>query len=294
MTTNNPAATAMSGDGGAVPGGAPDAAAGSQGSVPAGGDPWFAKHPDENIRNWAANKGWQDPMAALESGYNLEKLIGFEKAGRTLVMPKDDATPEERAAFFQKLGAPEKADGYKLPEALAQDPIAMKFRDIAHKSGMLPKQFEESLAFVTAEAQALQAQQQQQRAAMGEQDMSALKGEWGAKYDANIELAKRAATQFIPAKDAAERQQVLEKIEDAIGTGQMLRFFAKIGEGLGEHPMHSNGDPSSFSAMTPGAAKARIEALKSDKEWSAAYLKGDASKKAEMERLIKFAYPETA
>lgn len=233
-------------------------------------------------------------MAALESGYNLEKLIGFEKAGRTLVMPKDDATPEERAAFFQKLGVPEKADGYKLPEALAQDPVAQKFRDIAHKSGMLPKQFEESLAFVTAEAQAIQAQQQQQRAALGEQDMSALKGEWGAKYDANIELAKRAATQFIPAKDAAERQQVLEKIEDAIGTGQMLRFFAKIGEGLGEHQVHSSGDPGSFGAMTPAAAKARIESLKSDKEWSAAYLKGDASKKAEMERLIKFAYPETA
>lgn len=233
-------------------------------------------------------------MAALESGYNLEKLIGFEKAGRTLVMPKDDATPEERAAFFQKLGAPDKADGYKLPEALAQDPVAQKFRDIAHKSGMLPKQFEESLAFVTAEAKAIQEQQQQQRAVQGEQDMGALKGEWGAKYDENIELAKRAAQNFIPAKDGAERTQILTKIEEAIGTGQMLKLFAKIGEGLGEHQVHSSGDAGNFGAMTPGAAKARIDALKGDKEWSAAYLKGDAGKKAEIERLIKFAYPETA
>lgn len=233
-------------------------------------------------------------MAALNAAYNMEKLIGFEKAGRTVALPKDDATPEERAAFFQKLGAPEKADGYKLPEALANDPMAQKYRDIAHKAGMLPQQFEQSLAFVTAEAQALQQQQDQQRSVQSEQDMTAIRGEWGAAYDQNMELAKRAAAQFIPAKDTAERQAVLAKIEDALGTAQFLKFFAKIGEGLGEHKVHSNGDPGHMGAMTPAAARARIEALKSDKEWSAAYLKGDAGKKTEMAQLIQWAYPAGA
>lgn len=256
--------------------------------------PWYASHPNESVRHWAENKGWADPHAALESGYNLEKLVGFEKAGRTLVLPKDDATPEERAAFFQKMGAPDKPDGYKLPEAMASDPLAIKFREVAHQNGLLPKQFEETLSWYSSEIQALREQRQQSLHVQGERDMGDLKVEWGKAFDQNIELARRAARNFLPAKDADERGKMLVAIEEAVGTGAMLRFFAKVGEGLGEHPLHSSGDSPGFNAMTPGQAKARIEALKSDQEWAKAYINGDAGKKAEMARLIQFAFPEGA
>jgi hypothetical protein len=284
MTTST-AASVLSGDA-ATP--AADIA------TPAGGSEqpaWYASHPNEAIRSWAENKGWADPNAALESSYNLEKLIGFDKAGRTLVVPKEDATPEERSAFFRKLGAPDKPDGYKLPEAMASDPLAAKFREVAHKNGMLPKQFEETLGWYFSEVKTMQEQRQRERTVQGEQDLAALTGEWGKAFDQNIELARRAARSFLPAKNADERSQMLTAIEDAVGTGAMMRFFAKVGEGLGEHPMHSSGDSGSFDALTPGQAKARIEALKSDKEWAAAYLNGDASKRSEMERLIRFAFP---
>jgi BRCT domain type II-containing protein len=45
--------------------------------------------------------------------------------------------------------------------------------------------------------------------------------------------------------------------------------------------------------FTRDEAKARIEALKQDKVWGAAYLAGDAAKRQEMERLMKFAYPDS-
>ena len=283
---NSPATAAMTTDQPAA-GTAPATPA-----TPATEQPWYAGHADENIRNWAANKGWKDPLAALESGYNLEKLIGFEKAGRTIVMPKDDATPEERRAFLTRIGVPEKVDGYKVPEAFAADPLVAKFRELAHAEGMMPGQFEKAIAFVTGESQAMQKAAQEKAAVQGEQDMASLKTEWGAAYDQHIELGKRAAAQFIPAKDASERAEILGKIESAIGTGQMLRLFAKIGEGLGEHRMVSTDDPGGYGVMTPGQARARIEALKQDKVWGAAYLAGDAAKRQEMERLMKFAYPE--
>lgn len=290
MTINTTTAAAvLSGDSAAT---AATAATGDTTAQTTSQDPWYASHPDENVRNWATNKAWPDPMAALESGYNLEKLIGFEKAGRTVALPKDDATTEEKAAFFQKLGAPEKPDGYKLPETLAQDPLAQQFRDVAHKNGMLPKQFDETLSWYTAEVTKMQTEQEQQRAVQGEQDMATLKTEWGQAFDHHIELGKRAAANFIPAKNPAERVEILSKIEAAIGTGAMMRMFSRIGEGLGEHKVHDNGESGNFGAMTPGAAKAKIEALKQDKEWSNAYLKGDAAKKSEMARLIAFAFPE--
>lgn len=260
-------------------------------AAPADDAPWYSTHPDEGIRNWAANKGWKDPMAALESGYNLEKLIGFEKAGRTIVLPKDDATPEERRAFLTRIGVPEKSDAYKVPESLAQDPLIAKFREFAHAEGFLPAQFEKAISFIQGESAAMATQAQAAAGAKGEQEMAALKTEWGAAYDQNVELGKRAAAQFIPG-DANARADALTKIEAAIGTGAMLKMFAKIGEGLGEHPMRSTDDPGGFSVMTPAQAKARIEALKQDKAWTGAYLNGDADKRAEMDRLIKFAFPE--
>lgn len=282
-------AGAAAGGAAAGEGGAAGSAAGSQG-VASNGE-WFSTIGDESVRTWVQSKGFKDSTAVAESAYNLEKLIGFDKAGRTLVVPKDDATPEERAAFYQKLGAPANADGYKVPEALAADPVVKEFRDVALKSGMLPKQFEEAVGFITAKAQTMNTERQQAAAAQSDQDMTALKTEWGQGYDKQVEMAKRAATSFIPAKDAAERGEIMTKIEGAIGTGAMMRLFAKIGEGLGEHAAHSSGDAGNFDSLTPAQAKGRIEALKSDKEWSTAYLKGDKIKIAEMERLTKAAYP---
>lgn len=273
----------------------PPAGGTSPATPPTGGEgAWYAAHPDENIRNWAANKGWNDPMAALDSSYNLEKLIGFEKAGRTLVMPKEDATPEERTAFFRKLGVPEKVDGYKVPEAMAADPFIKQFQEQALKTNMLPQQFEDTLNWYQNTQKAAIEAQQQAFVAAGEQAIATLKGDWGQAYDQNIELARRAANQFLPAGTPEERKAQMHVIEQAVGTEAMLRFFARIGEGLGEHKTHSDGSPGGFDVMTPAQAKAKIEALKSDKEWAAAYVKGDAGKREEMARLHKFAYPEAA
>jgi len=255
---------------------------------------WFSGIQDENVRTWAAGKGWKDPIAAVESNYNLEKLIGFEKAGRTIVLPKEDATPEERAQFFQKIGAPADVSGYKTPESMATDPMVAAFREQALKTNMLPQQFEETLSWYQQQQAATQKAEFEARAAAGEKAIGDLRGEWGAAYDQNIELAKRAANQFLPAKSADERKAMMGVIEAAVGTEAMLRFFSKIGEGLGEDRMHTDGDPGTGDVMTPAVAKAKIEALKNDKEWAAAYVKGDAGKREEMSRLHKFAYPEAA
>lgn len=292
MTTPADPAAAAAPAASATPAAAAMSASAPAATPAAAGGEWFSGIQDDNIRTWAAGKGWKDPLAAVESNYNLEKLIGFEKAGRTIVLPKEDATPEERAAFYQKIGAPEKADGYKVPEALAQDPVVAKYRDVAHKAGISQAQFEQNIGFLQAAAAEMQASQTQARAVQGEQDIAALRGEWGMKFDENMELGKRAAAQFIPAKDMAERQAILERLEGAMGTGAMLKLFASIGAGLGEHKAHGSGDPGQMGAMTPAEAQARIVALRNDKAWAADYVKGDAAKRAEMERLHRFAYPE--
>ncbi len=286
-----PAGTPPAGDPGIPPSGTPTAA--PAGTPPASNDTWYSGFENADVKNWTQAKGFKDPAALAESAWNLEKLLGHEKAGRTVVIPGDDAPAEEVAAFRAKMGIPEKADDYmsviKVPEG-QPDTFAKEAANWFHEAGIQPKQ-----AAILAEKwntyQATIGQQQtQQSAADSDRQFGEVVASWGKDADANLELGKRAATQFLPAKDAAERQAILGKLEGAIGTKAMLEMFANIGRGLGEHKVHSNGDPGGLG-MSPAEAQAKINSLKSDQAWTSAYLKGDATKKAEMERLIKIAFP---
>jgi|GEM_PF-462957 len=276
------------------PAGTPAPAAAPAGTpAPATNDTWYSGIANEEVRNWTQAKGWKDPAALAESAWNLEKLIGHERAGRTIVIPADDAPAEEVAAFRAKMGVPQKADDYmsviKVPEG-QPDTFAKEAASWFHEAGIPPKQAAIIAEKWNASMAAGATQQAEQSRVQADQEFGQVVSSWGKEADANLELGKRAAAQFIPAKDAAERQAILGKLEGAIGTKAMLEMFANIGKNLGEHRMASSGDPGGLG-MAPAEAQAKIAALKSDKTWTSAYLQGDASKKAEMERLIKIAYP---
>ena len=59
-------------------------------------------------------KQWQDPDSVIESYVNLEKLFGADKAGRTIVIPKDENDQEGLKAFRAKIGVPEAPEAYEL------------------------------------------------------------------------------------------------------------------------------------------------------------------------------------
>lgn len=84
----------------------------------------------------------KDPKALARHTFNQEKLLG-----NAIRIPKEDATPEEREAFLNKLGRPEKPDGYqlkapeKMPEGMAYDgEFASAFKAEAHKLGLTAAQ----------------------------------------------------------------------------------------------------------------------------------------------------------
>lgn len=260
---------------------APDAAGqqsgGSQGQ-------WFDSFPEE-IKGVAQLKGWQSPADAIQSYSNLEKLMGADKAGRGVVMPKEDAAPEEWGKFYDRLGRPQSPDQYKLP---VPDGDTGEFAKVAaskfHELGITAKQAESLAEWWNANSQQMQQGQLAALAQNSEVEMQALQGEWGKEFDANIESARRATRQF------GVEAQTLEKIEGAIGTKEMLKLFSSIGKGLGEDAYVDGGKSGGFG-MSPEAARVRIGQLKSDPEWSSKYLSGNADAKAELERLMRSAYP---
>lgn len=113
----------------------------------AGVDGWAAAL-DEDTRTTAEAKGWsklpeKDALAqAVKSYAELQK-----KTGSALNFPKDDATPEEKAAFMadlhKRLGRPESPEGieFKMPEKMPDGVVYDKaFADeakaVLHKAGI--------------------------------------------------------------------------------------------------------------------------------------------------------------
>jgi hypothetical protein len=123
-----------------------DAAATSNGSTAAAADnDWTAALP-EDTRATVTAKGWKSPGDAVKSYTDLMREYTETKT-KALIIPADDAKPEDWKAFHAKMGVPEKPEGYdfKLPEGLPENlpydgKNAEKFKLWAHEAGLSPKQ----------------------------------------------------------------------------------------------------------------------------------------------------------
>jgi hypothetical protein len=287
ILVGNPASDGAAGNAGA--------AAPAPSNTPAGNDPapapapgtgnWYDSIQDAELKGYAQNKGWKDPVEVLNGYKNLEKLVGQDK----IPMPKGAEDKEGWSRVYDALGRPKTAEDYKLP---VPEGDTGEFAKVAagkfHELGLTASQAQ-GLAEWWNQTQGGQLEQMQQQSAQkSEADLQGLRQEWGKAYDENIELGRRAAREY--GLDATK----LSAIENALGTGEMIKLMAKIGRAQGEMSFET-GDTNKASGgfgMTPAAAQQRISALQQDKDWTAKYLSNNADAVAEMKRLMSLAYPE--
>lgn len=272
-----------------TPAAAPTAAPALPGS---GEEPWYSSMPS-NFQTALQAKGWnglskdEALTQVLDSYVNLEKLIGADKAGRTVTLPKDDATPEERLEFFKKLGTPEKPEEYgfadikDLPDTVK--PLLTEAQDWMHKAG-LPKQMGANLLAEVAKAEVAKAEAWNQQS---QSDMNALSLEMGAEFDNKIELARRAT------RAAGIDQASMLKMEQALGTKQMLKMMMTFGDNLREAEAPAVGNGGAQFQQSSEAAKSEIAGLFQDKDFMANYLSPNMAVRKgaidKMERLQKIA-----
>lgn len=296
-----PAGEAPTGGTGGTPppdGGAPP----SGGAPPAGA--WYDSFQDQGVKDWLKSYGeaYPNPEAVATKALNLEKFVGAEKSGRGVIAPKSDAPPEEWQEFYKKVGGvPADPTGYKLPSnlkpematALSNDPMVTAFKEHAYKTGMPPMHFESALEWYVNHTTAMEEADVSQLSGAAEKDMNDLKQEWrGVEYDKNVEMGRRAAKEFIPHGTDAELQETLAKMEGAIGTKGLLKLWAKIGGAMGEHGfVGGEGGGGQGGGVSPESARIQIAALKKDSGFAAKLASGDATSRAEWDKLHKIAYP---
>lgn len=241
---------------------------------------------DDDTRGYVQNKGWQKPDDLLNSYRNLEKLTG---AGpdKLFKLP-DDGDTEGWNNLYGKLGRPEKPVDYKLPLPEGADG---EFADWAkgtfHELGLTTKQGEALAAkwneFVGGKATA---SQEQFKMEIANQD-KALKQEWGAAYEQNLNVARNAA------RELGFDAPTVDKLEQSLGFSGLMKMMHNIGSKVGEASFVS-GDTSTgkFGIMTPEAARSQIKALQSDAAFVRDYTAGKVDARQKMQQLHQWAYPE--
>lgn len=253
--------------------------------------PWYGEIPadrPQEFRDWVQNKGFKDPISALESYHNAEKLLGAP-AEQVIKLPKaDDAQAWE--GVWNKLGRPDKPEAYELPVPVGEDgkpnEADVKFSQfvsgIFHKAGV-PKSMAQAIAQQVNEYSAQQAQAyRQQLEQQATQELNALKQEWGAEYDKNAEFARRGLAAY--GKKAGLDNDDLATLENALGTAKMLKLFVELGQTTQEHGFGGGSDQG--VSLTPAQAKAKLDELR-EKRIKNEITQGDYL--AQMERLAPIA-----
>jgi hypothetical protein len=253
--------------------------------------PW-GELPD-NLKAVVANKGWKSPADAAKSYDELFRFVGADKAGRGLVLPDPSkATPEEIAAFRSKAasvagGVPDKPEGYeiKLPDDFPDPEFAGVASAILHKRQIPKADAQALMADFTAQVMEGHKAQAAAEAAENKKQDEALRAEWGVDYEKKVEIARRA----VKALDAPDG--VIDLIDDhlrgkgAPGTADVVRWFAGLGEKVGEGKFIDGGSDGGNFAESHETLVAQRAKLYADKAWADRYWANDATTRNEMAAL---------
>lgn len=172
-----------------------------------------------------------------------------------LSLPGKDATPEQWSEFYGKIGRPEKAEEYGLTVRDGEDPAFVgEVASVMHKYGLTKEQAVGLQKDLMTKADERMATAEQAKAAAldakNQAEQAELKTELGERYDAQMELGKRAVRQF--AGDQAA--DIISAMEEKIGYKATLKFFMGIGAGLGEHDANGKAATKAEGERTPTAS----------------------------------------
>jgi hypothetical protein len=223
-------------------------------------------------------------VASLAKGYvHAQRMVGREK----IALPREDA-PEEWEAVYNRLGRPEKPEGYELvlpngvPEGMEAGPDWERhYREFAHGTGLTKKQAGAVWEFVhriAGEGLRGAAEKQREWAEAGEKENRTL---WGTEYGRKMKIARRAALEF----GGEEAGRLAER------NPSLARMFARVGERLGEDRL---GGGESQNAMGPAEARKEITSIIGDlaHPYHVATHPGHAEAVARVAHLHRLAYPE--
>lgn len=220
------------------------------------------------------------------------KFLEYDKhAGASrVVLPGENATPEEVATFHHAIGVPKDPKDYGAFEfdGVKPDPGMDAFaRDIFPKAGVTKKAAETLVKGWNAHIAKTLDDKKAADAAETAKGEEALARKWGANHSANMDIAQRAAAHF------GMTPEEVGKLKTALGPEKAMVFLHGVGHAVATDGENPDGGNSTFTITTPQQAKAEVDRMKADPSIGAilrdAGHKEHKSVKAKWDRLLDLA-----
>lgn len=214
----------------------------------------------------------------MKSYVHAQKQMGRDK----VTIPGKNSTEEEWNDFYNKMGRPDLADYKVNVEGMDEDDkeIIEVFKTEAHKIGLLPSQAEKMLAWFQETSNQIGENAQKAIDEKYNQELSALKKEWGDAYDRETKLAEKAFKEFADENDikALKAQGLLDNLA-------LVKLFNKIGKDLLTEDKFDKESHGSFG-MTQREAETKINDMMSNA--NGPYLNSDhPNHKIAVEEMLK-------
>jgi hypothetical protein len=274
-TTEAEGVAALLGDGSA--GAAAEGGAAADAGKPAApaGDSWWsplgisAEKAEGRLSDaeWLQNKNYGGLPDLIKSTRELEGKVGSK-----LVAPTGPDDKEGWAALGKALGVPDSPDGYQIEMkgVQADDELLKGYAAKAHELG-IPPHMTQALAAWLGDSLVDQANSNATKA------KAELQTEWKGEYDANLELGRRAMGTLGLTPDDVNQMAA------GFGLARTMQLLARVGKGISE----DGGLPGRGSgAQTPEQMAARKQEIIKSPELSKKLREGDATLKAEWDRII--------
>ena len=166
---------------------------------------WQNKLPDEQFGDTKATLANYKTLPALAKALKEAKTAAMSKLEGYDKLPTEKSTPEERKAFFKKLGVPESVEGYgfKAPDGELSkyfDPAkASAFAQMAHKLNISSDAAAEIIKWNLETVAAENAAVESEGTKLIQEREAKLKSVWGNQYDANmLEVERVMKTVGVP------------------------------------------------------------------------------------------------
>ncbi|MDJ0513021.1 MAG: hypothetical protein QNJ62_06225 [Methyloceanibacter sp.] len=203
-----------------------------------GATDWVAGLQNEDNRTAVAQKKWASVDDVVTSYRELETHSAKNR------IPGENATDEEWGTFYDKLGRPEKADGYEfaMPENLPEnlpynEELATGFKNTAHEAGLTPKQAQAVHDWFAQEQAGFMQGQIEDEGKRAQEAHDAIVKDWGPTdsedFKRNSELTQRAIDNLGGAalrKDLVEMGAINDKGD--IYRPEVIKALAKVGNEL--------------------------------------------------------------
>lgn len=180
-----------------------------------------------------------EKLSDLASAY----LEAEGKLGSSIVKPGENASDEERRAFYTALGVPDAADKYSI-----EGDDAKMFRELAYNNNLTDEQAKSLYASLQKVGQNALDAQKAAFAQQAQDTQAALQKEYGKDYQTKIEMLRRGVTTYGGKNMGAKLQQA-----GLLGDYDVVKMFILLGE-------------QSAEAGSPGNTKGKTEGYKSIEE----------------------------